>query len=147
MFEFPNISSVEISKTCFVLFLVQIRGWYALYRTEETNLVCIISRNMFLVEKQMGGMRGSYNGPNMFLKWTQMIPNEGRWLLRRAAVMVIWYQRRESLLILAAGNITGICGGKYYWWSWAEILQRRVAFVGWGVLLRLGIRLFCVQGD
>ena len=37
------IEIVKVPKTCFLMFVVQIKGCYAVYRTEETKLVCAIS--------------------------------------------------------------------------------------------------------
>ena len=36
----------------------------------------------------------------------------------------------EILLVSAAGNVTGISGGKHYWHWPAGILKRRVDYVG-----------------
>ena len=50
--------------------------------------------------------------------------NERRQLLPRAAVKVIWYFRRKILLLFfRAVIITGIVGGRYYWYLRADILQ------------------------
>ena len=41
---FFEYDMLDISKTYFLLFPLQIKGWYAFYRIEETKLVCTISR-------------------------------------------------------------------------------------------------------
>ena len=55
---FFNFEMFEVSKTCFLLFWVQLKGWYALYRIEETELVCAISRKL-IIGWFGGGHRGS----------------------------------------------------------------------------------------
>ena len=37
---------LNFTKTCFLLFSIQINGWYAVFRIEETKLVCAISRKV-----------------------------------------------------------------------------------------------------
>ena len=49
--------------------------------------------------------------------------------------MVIWYFRREILLVFTGGNITGIVGGNYYWY-----LRRQLLLVLTGGFM--GYRLF-----
>ena len=39
--------NVELVKTCFLFFVMQVKGWGGPYRIEETKLVCAISRQLF----------------------------------------------------------------------------------------------------
>ena len=54
----------EKSKECFLF--VQNKGWYGLYRIEETKLVRALSRKVIL-----GWFWGGIGGPTMVLKWIQ----------------------------------------------------------------------------
>ena len=67
----------------FLLFLVLIKGWYGLYRIEETKLVCVISREFCFGWKAefvgIGGpemvLKWIQNGVKMNPEWFQMVPN------------------------------------------------------------------------
>ena len=55
----------------------------------------------------------------------------------RLEILLVWSAvnitgiSAESITGMVGGNITGKFGGNCYWYGRAEILQRRVAFVGW----------------
>ena len=58
--QFRNVGNM------FLLFVMQFKGWDGLYRIEETNLVCAISRKLVLGWKiELFGIR-----PKMDPKWS-----------------------------------------------------------------------------
>ena len=46
-----KVEMFDLLEICFLLFQVPIMGCYALYRIEETKLVCAVSRKTFLFGK------------------------------------------------------------------------------------------------
>ena len=82
IFVFENFEMFEIPKIYFLWFVVQIKSCDALFRIEETKLVCAVSRKLILGWKTYflgkGGpkmvLKLIQNGVWMILKWIQNGP-------------------------------------------------------------------------
>ena len=70
---FENFEMFELLKAWFLLSLVYNTGWYALYRIEQTKLVCAISRAGGVGPPRMV-LKLIQNGLTMFTKWSQTCP-------------------------------------------------------------------------
>ena len=60
---------IKKNENMFLLFLIQIKGCYALDRIKETKLVCAISRKLMFGLFCFGAL--GIGGTNMVLKWIQ----------------------------------------------------------------------------